>query len=62
MGEAIPIYSLAYFKLPETLLEELHKMMSNFGSASVVMIGKWFRLVGTSFVEGKVRVAWALKT
>ena len=30
VGEAIPIYSLACFKLPDTLLDELHKMMVNF--------------------------------
>lgn len=30
IGEAIPIYYLACFKLPETLLEDLHKIMMQF--------------------------------
>ena len=32
VGEAIPIYSLACFKLPDSLLDDLHKMMTNFWS------------------------------
>ena len=30
IGTAIPIYTLSCFKLPDTLLEELHRMMMNF--------------------------------
>ena len=30
VGEAIPIYSLTYFKLPDSLLDDLHRMMTNF--------------------------------
>ena len=30
VGAAIPIYSLACFKLPESLLDDLHRMMTSF--------------------------------
>ena len=30
VGEAVPINSLACFKLPESLLEDLHRMMTRF--------------------------------
>ena len=41
VGEAIPIYSMACFKLPETLPMDLHRMMQIFGGGKKAWKEKW---------------------
>ncbi|XP_072072033.1 uncharacterized protein [Arachis hypogaea] len=47
VGEAIPIYTLSCFKLPDTLLTEIHSMLSQFWWVKKAQNEEWFGLNGT---------------
>ena len=62
VGEAISIYLLACFKLPETLMEDLHKMMIHFWWASVAWKESWLGLVEIKCAGKRARVGFDART
>ena len=57
----MPIYTLSCFKLPDSLLDDIHKLMMQFWWVKKAM-KRCLRLAGIPYVEAKKREAWGLKT
>ena len=61
VAQAIPTYTMRFFKLPDSLYDEMMGMIHNFGGVKKRRKGKLHGLVGKKCVSLSVMEDWGLR-